>query len=128
MRQVTFTARQFRHFIYGPIGRSNAKTTNEFDVQLRLLRKLNDGALTKELPVTEEEAEAAEKQGTMAFPMRELLEDVATFMLDEDEWALLKHRLGKFVTNIPTIASTEFKEVLDRLDKAQTVEVKAPKG
>lgn len=129
MKKVTLTARQFDHFVFPPIAKSNAKTANEFEVLVRLMGCLKDPALTREITPTKEDDKRAEEIGLVTFSLRRLLEEQAAFMLMEDEWKLLVRLLDAHKPQISAIAAEEYDGAVKAIESAPEVEVqeKTPK-
>lgn len=124
MRKLTLQKGHFDTFVFQQVTTLPAANESEFETALRLLKKLKDPALTKEVALTPEEQEA-EKQGQRAFPFRQLLEDEATFVLEEDEYQLLKKRVEKHKTLVATLVLEEFAELLAVIAGAETYNIQA---
>ena len=126
MKQLTFTKSHFDLFVFPQVGTAQAKSDSEFEAALRLLRKLKDPALTVEKPLTQAEEEA-EKNGDRVFRFYRLLEDQATFLLQDDEFRLLKDRITGHKTTVSLVAVEEFNELLQVLKDPPEVEVEPVK-
>jgi hypothetical protein len=124
MRQLTVTARQYEYFLFPYVAGMSADSVDDFETQLRLMRKLKDPALTVEIPLTEEEEEAARRARVSTYSSRRLLEDQATFMLDEDEWKMAKKRVEAHRTKCTGIAAEDVAELIEVITMAQKIEVK----
>jgi hypothetical protein len=123
MRQLTFTADQFNTFVFSYVTSVPAENDLEFETGLRLLRKLKDPTLTEEVPPSPEELEAEVKSGgrLRVFPFYRLQRDRATFVLEEDEYNLLKKRMRAGRTKVATLVAEEFALVLDAIESVPAV-------
>lgn len=109
MRHFTVSAYQYQQFVYPPVASSAAKNLAEWDVCLRVMKKLKDPALTAEIPAPDGER----APGTYAF--RQLLGAEATFKLEEDEAKLVQERLQDYKTHLALAAAEDFDAVVRAL-------------
>ena len=126
MRQVTFTKKQFKDFVYPFVGQGNAKADGDWETALRLVKKFKDPILTEKVPLNKEE-QKAEDEGSTVFCFRTLLTEDATFELEEDEWGLLKQILEGRRKNIIFLAAEDFEELLAVIREAKQVDAKEKK-
>lgn len=124
MRKVPISKEAFDNFVFPIVATSSAKNEAEFETGIRLIQKLKDPSLTIEKPLTDAEGKARDA-GTKVYPYRVLREDVAVFVLEEDEWQLMAERLKERRTTIPMLAMEDFKALLDTLKDPEKMEIKA---
>ena len=126
MRQFSLTAREFNFYVFRGIATSNCENAHEWECQVRLMRALKDPKLTEDVPVTEEERKEALASNQPSFKFKRLSggRDAATFMLEEDEWAMLKDRMEKGKVGLAAIAAEEYDGMLKKLDNPTEVKKK----
>ena len=126
MRQVALTSREFKFYVYRGIATSSCENAHEWECQVRLMRALKDPKLTEDVPVTEEERKEAAAANQPSFTFKRLSggRETATFMLEEDEWAMLKDRMEKGRVGLAAIAAEEYEEMLKKLDNPTEVKKK----
>lgn len=117
MRKLRLTAQQFDHFVFPYVAQAAAKNDGEFETALRLIRKLKDGALTEEIPLSEEESKI-QANGKLVLPFRRLREGEATFVLEEDEWKMLRSRVAERKVNVSIVALEMYADLLATIDQA----------
>ena len=122
MRKLTLTAEHFDTFVFQQVTAGPVDNEHELETALRLLRKLKDPALTTEVPLTVAE-KAVQEEGQRIFQFRKLREDEAVFLLDTDEFELLKRRVEKHKTQVAILVLEEFMELLQVIEKAPEVKV-----
>jgi len=120
MRRLTITNHHFDTFLYPFLMQSVAREPAEWDVALRLLRKLKDPAETEERELTPEEADAR-RRGIPVYPFRRLRQAEATLLLEEDEFTLLSGRLAERKSNVLLGAADDFAELLAAVANAPIV-------
>ena len=119
MKQVTLTAREYKHWIFPGIGFSNCDAAHEWATQLRLLQKLKDPKLVEPVPVTKEDLAEADKSARPSFTVYTLRGDSADFEFEEDELALLYKRIDAGKMGIPAIGADEYEALLQKLKVAR---------
>ena len=118
MRKLSLTADQFETFVFQQVTVGPVDNEHELETALRLLRKLKDPALTTEVPLTAAE-KAAQEEGQRVFQFRKLREDEAVFLLDTDEFELLKRRVQKHKTQVAMLVLEEFMQLLQVIETAE---------
>lgn len=126
MRKLVLTAAQFDTFVFPQVASSAAKSESEFETALRLLKKLKDPALTEAVPFTDEELKRAKETRQALFAFHRLREDSATFLLEEDEWLLLKARVSDHKTKVSIVALEDFSSALAAVAAAAPFTVSEP--
>jgi hypothetical protein len=123
MRQVELEARQFQYFAFPIVAMGNADNIEQFECQIRLVRKFKDPQLTEDVPLREEEQEEAAKANAPTYPSRRLSvgRDAAVFVLQDDEWKLLLKRLEGHRLKINAIAAEDLATVIEAVKQASHV-------
>lgn len=122
MRKLTLTAQQFKIFVFPHIAAAKPASNAEFDTSLRLMRKLKDPALTTAIPLTEAE-QAVKDRGDLVIPFHQLLEDEASFLLEEAEWQLLYDRMMANRTAVSMAIAEDFATLLASIKAAPEFKV-----
>lgn len=124
MRQVVLTAREFNFYVFRNIALSSCENAHEWECQIRLMKALKDPNITEDVPVTEQERKEAAAGNVPSFKFKRLKQSKATFMLEEDEWGMLKARLEAAKVGLSAIATEEYEDLLKKLDNPTEVKKK----
>jgi len=117
MRKVRVTADQYYVFLYPQFAASVAENADEFETQLRVIRKLKDQTLSQDEPVTEQDRQEADRKHTVPVPYRRLLEAEAVFLFEEDEWRLLCRRIENYKKMVAAGAAELFAQHLQTRER-----------
>lgn len=123
MRNVTLTAYQFNNFVYPPLGSGNAKGDGDWETALRVMKKLKDPELTMPKALDEKELEA-QQEGKPVYAFYKLLDDEATFLLEEDEWRFVRDKVKANRDNVALMAAQDYEACMVAIKDAEKVEVK----
>lgn len=122
MRKIRFTSLQFNNFVYPNVAHNNAKGDGEWETALRLVKILKDPAKTKEMPLSKGEIEAQE-MGRAAYPNHCLLDDEAEFLVQDDEWRMIRDKVKAGRDTVLITASEDFEATLQAIEDAEKIEV-----
>lgn len=117
MKSVTLHATQYSTWVYPMFGTSKSGTDAEFETALRTMKKLKDPSLTIAVPPTEAEKQAT-RPGVEIFQYRQLREEKAVFLFEEDEIALVLRRIIEQRAGVPAVTAEDYQEVVDLLKNA----------
>ncbi len=125
MRKVTISKKQFDTFLFPQIAQSNAKTDSERETAIRVIKILKDRGLTMDKPLTKRE-ERLREDGENVFEFKELVEDEATFVLEEDEHNFIKKRLEENAKGVALLVLEDFEALRDLFKNAEKFTPEAP--
>jgi hypothetical protein len=123
MKKVTFTNEEFTRFVWGPFVSGTAKSEDELEVSIRVLKKFKAASLPREI------TEAEKEQGVI--PHRSLKKSPTHFLFEEDEHRNLLARLRDFLPKVVIAIAEEYHDVLMRVKDAEepkTVEPRSQKS
>lgn len=106
MRTVTLTRQQFDEHVFPAFVAKAAESEQQMEVAVRVLRKFKDPGVTEDEEL--DPRVVAQANGKSVYPNRVLLDEDATFDLEEDEHRLVLERLKAFVTRINVLAAEDF--------------------
>lgn len=126
MREVTVTKSEFDEYLYPAFARNGVASEEEFEVALRVIRKLKEHATPEELS-DEDIAEAEKTRGARAVAFLKLDSPEATFRLEEDEYKLVQKRLKAHLPNVALVFAEEFDALRQSVENAPQADEPAKK-
>ena len=125
MRKVTLSKEHFDTFLFPTLARSNAKTDAEREIAIRVMRKVKEPALTNDKPLNARDLERR-AEGEDVFEFKELIEESAVFVFEEDECNFIKKRLKDAGTQIALLVLDDYTQMEDLFKNAEKYEAKQP--
>lgn len=110
MRSMTISAVEFENYIFPGFASQGAKTEDELEVRLRVLRKLKASSSPLPGPTTD-------GQGQRVFTGRTMDNDEAYFEFEEDEFKVLRESLVASLPMWSLLAQEEVSDILERMPK-----------
>ncbi len=127
MRQLKVTAHQFDNFVYPHVANGLGKGDGDWEAGGRLLRKFKDSKLTREKPLTPDEVKA-KAEGRAVYPFRRLVHESAVFLLQDDEYRIVKEKVKGMRDHTPLYAADDFDAAWEAIEAAEEFEPEIPEA
>lgn len=114
MRKLEVRADEFKRFFWGSYVTGQAKSEGDLEIALRVIKKLK--YISLENPMTDEERDKG------IIPGRQMIDESATLVFEEDEYKSVKDRCVAFVTQVNYILAEEYTDFLNRLKGCEKYE------
>lgn len=124
MRNVEVTKDEYNDFLYPAVGGSTAKSEQELETALRVMKKINAPDVTTVLEVPADQLRAAEARGQRLLPTRKLSAPKMELILEEDEWKLVVERLKAYIPQVTLLGAEALYNFLQKLVNADAEDAK----